>query len=105
MVVILKKLKSGPKKFEAVFFDDKTKKKIKTVRFGAKGYSDYTIHKDPERMKRYDMRHKTREDWTRSGKHTAGFWSKHLLWSKPSFTDALKTTEKKLGEKIKYSHS
>lgn len=40
MVVELTKLKSGEKKFQAVFFDDKTGKKIKTVRFGARGYED-----------------------------------------------------------------
>ena len=56
----------------------------KTVHFGANGYSDFTIHKDPERMKRYDARHKTNENWTKSGIYTAGFWSKWILWSKPS---------------------
>ncbi|AGE51754.1 hypothetical protein PBCVCVM1_198R [Paramecium bursaria Chlorella virus CVM-1] len=102
MVVELTKLKSGEKKFQAVFFDDKTGKKIKTVRFGARGYEDYTIHKDPARMKKYVIRHQKREDWTRAGKYTPGFWSKHLLWSKPSFTDALKLTQSKVGERIVY---
>jgi hypothetical protein len=101
MTVELTKLKSGPKKFEAKFFD-KEGKKVKTVRFGAKGYEDYTIHKDPERKKKYVIRHQKKEDWTRAGKHTPGFWSRYLLWSDPSFTDALKLTEKKLGEKIIY---
>ena len=95
MPVKLTKLKSGVKKYQAVFFD-KEGKKLKTVKFGARGYSDYTIHKDKER-------HEKHEDWTRAGKYTAGFWSKHLLWSKPSFTDALKLTEQKLGDKITYS--
>lgn len=102
MVVKLTKLKSGDKKFSAVFFD-KEGKKMKTVRFGQLGASDYTIHKNLDRMKRYVVRHEKREDWTRAGKYTAGFWSKHLLWSKPSFTDALKLTEKKLGQKITYA--
>ena len=65
------------------------------VDFGAKGYSDYTIHKDPERMKRYLARHKKRENWTRSGMNTAGFWSRWLLWSKPSLGGAKKLIEKK----------
>ena len=56
----------------------------KIVQFGANGYSDYTIHKDYDRMLRYIARHKTREDWTISGIYTPGFWSKHLLWNKPS---------------------
>ncbi len=29
----------------------------KTINFGAKGMSDYTIHKDPERKQRYIERH------------------------------------------------
>lgn len=102
MVVHLYKLTSGPKKFKAVFFDDKTKKKKKSVSFGARGYEDYTIHKDPERYKRYKNRHREREDWSRSGKYTAGFWSRWLLWSDPSFSKALKITEQKLGENIIY---
>ena len=102
MPVKLTKLTKGDKKFSAVFFD-KEGKKLKTVKFGAKGYSDYTIHKDKERMKRYVDRHEKREDWTRAGgKYSPGFWSRWLLWSKPSFTDALKLTERKLGEKITY---
>jgi len=32
------------------------------VHFGATGYSDYTIHKDEDRMNRYTKRHKSRED-------------------------------------------
>lgn len=102
MPVKLTKLKSGEKKFSAVFFD-KEGKKLKTVRFGQFGASDYTQHKDPGRMKRYVDRHEKREDWTRAGKYTPGFWSKHLLWSKPSFTDALKLAEQKVGEKITYT--
>ncbi|AGE56258.1 hypothetical protein PBCVNEJV1_318R [Paramecium bursaria Chlorella virus NE-JV-1] len=102
MVVELTKLKSGPKKFKAVFLDDKTKKKIKSVSFGARGYENYTSHHDPDRMKMYVIRHRKREDWTRSGRHTPGFWSRWLLWSDPSFAKALKITENKLGEKIIY---
>ena len=101
MTVELTKLKSGPKKFEAKFFD-KEGKKVKTVRFGAKGYEDYTIHKDPERKKKYVIRHQKKEDWTRAGKHTPGFWSRWLLWSDPSFAKALQITQDKVGEKITY---
>ena len=102
MVVHLYKLKSGPKKFKAEFIDDKTKKKVKTVQFGARGYEDYTIHKDPERYRRYKDRHREKENWTRAGRHNAGFWSRWLLWSDPSISNALKITEDKLGDKIVY---
>ncbi len=72
-----------------------------TVHFGRKGYSDYTIHKDHARMLRYLNRHIKREDWTSTGRTTAGFWSRWLLWSEPDFRQAIKRTEKVLGPKYK----
>jgi hypothetical protein len=57
----------------------------KTIHFGAAGMSDYTKHKDKDRMKRYSARHKRGgETWGKSGIKTAGFWSKWLLWNKPT---------------------
>ena len=56
----------------------------RTVHFGAAGMSDYTKHKDPARKKRYITRHQKRENWGRSGLVTAGFWSRWLLWNRPS---------------------
>jgi hypothetical protein len=67
----------------------------KSVKFGARGYSDYTIHQDEDRMKRYLARHRSRENWTKKGIDTAGFWSRWLLWSKPSLPEAKKYMEKK----------
>jgi len=72
----------------------------KTVHFGSAGMSDYTIHKDPERMKRYIIRHQKREDWSKSGIKTSGFWAKNLLWSETSLNKAIKETEKKFNIKI-----
>lgn len=72
----------------------------KTVHFGAKGYSDYTIHKDPERKKRYIDRHKSNEDWSIKGINTAGFWSRWLLWNEPTLKESIKSTEDKFGIKI-----
>jgi hypothetical protein len=94
MSVTLKRATNGVHKFEAIFPDGKK------VRFGRKGYSDYTLHKDPERMKRYLTRHRSRENWTRSGAKTAGFWSRWLLWSKPSLKAAVTRTSKVIGKKI-----
>jgi hypothetical protein len=70
------------------------------VDFGAVGYSDYTIHKDYDRMKLYESRHRKRENWTKSGIGSAGFWSKWILWNKPSLINSIKDTEKKFGIKI-----
>ena len=53
----------------------------KKVYFGAIGYEDFTIHKDPSRKARYIARHKNKENWTKSGINTAGFWSRWLLWN------------------------
>ena len=75
----------------------------KTVHFGGSGYSDYTIHKDPERKKRYDIRHMKRENWTKSRITTAGFWSKWILWSKLSLSQAIKYTSQKFGITIRKS--
>lgn len=72
----------------------------KTIHFGAKGYSDYTIHKDPERKERYIQRHKANEDWSIRGIDTAGFWSRHLLWAEPTLKDSIEKIESKFGVKI-----
>ena len=86
----------------------------KTVDFGARGYSNYTIHKTPERMRNYVTRHggkvplstkketepskihkkmlnvksSSKEDCTINGIKSAGFWSRWLLWSEPSIKKA-----------------
>jgi hypothetical protein len=77
-----------PKKWVAIFPDGKR------VSFGAAGYQDYTMHKDPARQRRYITRHEKHENW--SDPRTAGFWSRWLLWSKPSFNEALKETRRHL---------
>jgi hypothetical protein len=84
------------------------------VDFGARGYTDYTKHKNPMRMRSYVKRHGGRipkkimaetdparvhramlkvrtsdkENW--SDPTTAGFWSRWLLWSFPTLNQARK---------------
>tara|TARA_R110000803_G_scaffold162828_1_gene226512 strand:- start:1851 stop:2150 length:300 start_codon:yes stop_codon:yes gene_type:complete len=94
MMIVLEKLKKGQKKFRV------TLENGRKVQFGAKGYSDYTLHKDPNRMRLYLIRHKKREDWSKKGIDTAGFWSRWLLWSKPSLNGAIKLIETKFNVKI-----
>lgn len=68
--------------------------KEKKISFGAKGMSDYTIHKDPERKKRYIERHSgMNEDW--NDPLTAGALSRWILWNKPSFEDSIKDFKKR----------
>jgi hypothetical protein len=73
----------------------------KTVHFGAAGYSDYPTHKDAERKQRYINRHKAKENWTKSGIKTAGFWSRWLLWGQPSISASIKAIENKFNVKIR----
>jgi len=56
----------------------------KKVNFGAKGYEDFTTHQDPQRKQRYINRHQSKENWSKSGIDTAGFWSRWLLWNLPT---------------------
>ncbi len=88
----LHKYKSGPKKFYVVTPEEKV------ISFGANGYSDYTIHKDPERMQRYLKRHTVREDWNDLNK--AGTWSRFILWNKPTLEESIKDMEKRFKIKI-----
>ena len=90
---------SGEKKYKVTIV--KPNGTTKTVQFGAKGYSDFTKHKDVERKNRYDMRHKSRENWTKSGITTAGFWSKWILWNKPSLQSSISNTSKRFNITIK----
>jgi hypothetical protein len=88
IVVYLQKSSRSDKKFMAIIGG-------KTVHFGASGYSDFTKHKDPERKHRYDQRHAKREDWTRTGIQTAGFWSKWILWNKTTLAKSVKDVERR----------
>jgi hypothetical protein len=92
MKVRLTKSPKADKKFRVIFVDSG-----KSVDFGGKGYSDYTIHKDRERMLRYLVRHRRRETWTKGGVYTPGFWSRWLLWSRPSLGGAKRLMTKKFG--------
>ena len=80
----------------------------KTIHFGAKGYSDYTKHKEKSRMKRYSERHSRsnkkgakKEKWTKSGIKTAGFWAKWLLWNKPSIGASKRDISSRFGVTFK----
>jgi hypothetical protein len=68
---------------------------LKTIHFGSKGMSDYTLNKDPQRKHLYIKRHRRRENWNKSGIQTAGFWSRWLLWNKPTLDESIKDIEKR----------
>ncbi len=94
MKIKISKSEREGKKFKAVIDDSKT------VHFGAVGYEDYTIHKDPERKQRYITRHEKRESWGKEGIDTAGFWSRWLLWNLPSLRASAKDIEKRFSVEV-----
>jgi hypothetical protein len=63
------------------------------VSFGAKGMSDFTKHKDPERKNLYLVRHKKNEDWT--DPLTAGALSRWILWNKPTLKASIDDFKKR----------
>ena len=99
VTIVMKRSNKTDKKFMVIITDNKGKKK--TVQFGAKGYSDYTKHKDASRKDRYITRHKAKENWSKTGINTPGFWSRWILWNKPGLKTSIKDTEKRFKIKIK----
>lgn len=91
-LISLIRAKDNIHKFQAILeYEDH----VYHVKFGAKGYSDYTIHKDPERKKKYIKRHESRENWTASGVLTPGFWSRWVLWNLPTLHQSISYTKKR----------
>ena len=89
MEVVITKSKKPDKKYDALINGSKT------VSFGQKGASDFTKHKDKDRKERYIDRHKKNENWNASGAKTAGFWSKNLLWNKPTLKASIDDINKR----------
>lgn len=75
--------KNKDKKYTAIF-----RNPTKTIHFGAKGYDDYTTHKDDKRKQAYIKRHQTRENW--NDPLTAGTMSRYILWNKKDINESIK---------------
>lgn len=80
------------KKLVAIFFNHNTQRE-KYVHFGARGMSDFTIHKDPARKELYLARHRSREDWMNP--MTAGSLSRWILWNKPTLKQSIQDYKKR----------
>ena len=74
---------------------------INGIHFGDSRYEDFTSHKDEKRKSNYLSRHAKRENWTKSGINTAGFWSRWILWNKPTLHKSIEDIEKRFNIKIK----
>ena len=90
-VIKFKKLTSGAKKFEITFNKNG---KTYTRKFGARGMSDFTIHKDKERRERYITRHK--KDLRTNDPMKPGYLSMYILWNKPSVSGSLADYKRRL---------
>ena len=100
MEIVLRKSNRQNKKWMVDLTNPKTGKKNR-VQFGARPYEDYTMHKDEARKIRYLARHrKMKEDWSKDGIITPGFWARWLLWSEPKLSSAIKLIENKFNVKI-----
>lgn len=87
------------------YLSDKPNKKFfiitkdnKRVYFGDTRYQHFTEgHLDDERKLRYIKRHQDKEEknWNKSGINTASFWSRFLLWNKPTLEASYKDIQKR----------
>jgi len=87
MKFTLEPANDGKHKWVGVFTDETTKDE-RRIPFGAKGYEDYTQHKNHLRKENYLQRHRTREDW--NDPKTAGALSRWILWDVPDLQDAVR---------------
>lgn len=93
-VYILEESANPSKKFTAIRLNPT----LKHIFFGDRRYEDFTQHGDVERKRAYLMRHKSNENW--DDLDTAGAWARHLLWSKPTLDESIKSMEKKFNIRI-----
>ena len=91
-LVSIKKSTNSGKKLMATFKHIQTGR-TKTVHFGAKNYSDYIKHGDPQRKQRYINRHRKRENWRNP--MTAGALSLYILWNKPTLKASIADYKKR----------
>ena len=84
MQIVISRSDKPDKKFEARI-DGR-----KSIHFGQAGASDFTQHKNLLRKERYLQRHSKNEDW--NSPLTAGFYSRWLLWNKPTLEESIRDT-------------
>lgn len=89
---LIKVVKSSKKtkKYDAFFDIDGKEKKVS---FGAAGYSDYTMNKDPAKRESYIKRHSVNENW--SDPTTPGALSRYILWEDTNMSKAISSFKKR----------
>jgi hypothetical protein len=90
MLKLLKIEPSHDSKYKYIaYFNDNTRTK-----FGAKGYQDYTIHKDKKRRNLYITRHF--KDLRTLNPKRAGYLSMFILWNKSTLHASILDYKKRL---------
>ena len=103
MEITLRKSDRPGKKFRVSITDNG---RTKTIYFGQAGAMDFIkwsgidTKKALERRTNYINRHRARENWSKSGINTAGFWAKHILWNRPTLSQSIDDTERSFDIKI-----
>jgi hypothetical protein len=92
---ILKKSKRDDKRFVLIMEELGHKHN-----FGLKGGKTFIDGRTEKERQNYIARHKVRENWNKSGIHTAGFWSRWILWNKPTLQESINDVEKRFNIKI-----
>jgi hypothetical protein len=81
--------------------------RTKRIYFGDSNAKDFTLFNALEReehKRRYINRHQAREDWNLTGAETAGFWSRWILWSRPTVKESLNELLRKYPSLVKTRH-
>lgn len=90
-LISTKKLHNQKYKYEYTFLVDGI---TKITKFGASGYSDYTIHKDINRRNIYIGRHL--KDLKTDDPTRAGYLSMYILWNFPIYSKSLSDYRRRL---------
>jgi len=94
MRVEITKDTSGGKKMKAIFYEGT--KRIKTVRFGASGFTDRTRGATDEQQKAYKARH---AGDNLNDKFSAGSLAFYVLWSSKSLSQGIANYKKRFNLK------
>lgn len=95
MVIVLKKSDRKGKRLEARINNKKS------IHFGLKGGKTFIDHQDNKLKDAWLKRHKVRENWKKTGIETAGFWSRWILWNRPTLNSSIKALERRFNVKLK----
>ena len=99
MKLELRKSTNKGKKYMMTFIDDG--KRSKTTHFGAKGYVDRTLIKDPtERKKKYTAYQSRHKGDNLNDMKSAGSLSWFILWSADTITGGIKKYENRFNVNV-----